>query len=131
MPISKRTLIFTLAMAADPCIPSCISAVAASGREPPSIRVSVRDLDLTTDSGAAAAYLRIRNGARTVCGALDVSPFTEERDLRNQCVDEAIVRAVTKLGSANVTEYCLARTHRARAHLSTTAQIPNPTDRGH
>jgi UrcA family protein len=128
--ISRRAMVLAMIVMADSCVPSCIRAVAASGREPPSIRVSVRDLDLTTDRGAAAAYSRIRNAARTVCGAVGVSPFAEERALRDQCVDEAIATAVTKLGSANVAEYYLAKTHSARAHLAVTAQIPTPTNRG-
>jgi len=123
MLISARSVILAIVVV----VGSCLAAWAVSGHEPPSVTVSLRDLDLTTHVGVAAAYSRIRNAARSVCGPVDIF-LAEERAARDQCVDEAILRAVTGLGSANLTDYYLAKTHRAR--LGTTAQISKLTDRG-
>ena len=131
MQISKRTALQVLpvavAMMAYSCIDSRNAAYAAVGREPPSVRVSVKDLNLTTHAGAAAAYLRIRNAARSVCGPVDIA-LPEEKAARDRCVDEAIGRAVAKLGSAKLTEYYLAKTH--HPHSITTAEISKAADRG-
>lgn len=129
--ISERTVLHVLplamAMTVNSCIDSRNAASAAPGREPSSVRVSVKDLDLTTHVGAAAVYLRIRNAARSVCGSVDIA-LPEEKAAWDRCVDEAIARAVAKLGSANLTDYYLGKSH--RAHLSATAQISKPTNRG-
>jgi UrcA family protein len=129
MQISKRTALQVLpvavAMMADSGIDSRNSAYAAVGREPPSVRVSVKDLNLTTPAGAAAVYVRIRNAARSVCGAVDIA-LPEEKAAWDRCVDEAIGSAVAKLGSAKLTEHYLARTH--RPHLITTAKISKAAD---
>jgi len=124
MPMSIRTALQALPFAAAMIVVSCIdplaAAYAASGRAPPSVTVSVKDLDLKTQVGAITAYVRIRNAARSVCGFVDVV-FPEERVAWGRCVDEAIGSAVAKLGEAKLTDCYLAKTH--RSHLNTTAQI--------
>lgn len=95
------------------------------GREPRSVKVLVRDLDLRTPQGVAALYLRLRNAARSVCGYTD-SRLLEEKVARNTCVDAAIGNAVDQVGSANLTNYYLAKNH--RAHALTTAQAFKPVD---
>ena len=124
MHISKRTALQVLpvavAMMADSCIDSRNAAYAAPGREPPSVTVSVKDLNLTTHAGAVTAYARIRNAARSVCGSVDIA-LPQEKAAWDKCVDEAIGGAVAKLGRAMLTDYYLAKTH--RPHLITTAGI--------
>jgi UrcA family protein len=130
MQMFKRTALQVLpvavAMMADSCIDSRNAAYAAVGREPSSVRVSVKDLDLTTHAGVATLYQRIRNAARSACGPVD-SALTEEKAAWDRCVDEAIGSAVAKVGSAKLTEYYLAKTH--RPHLITTAGISKAADR--
>jgi len=130
MHMYKRTALQVLpvavAMMADSCIGPLNAAYAAVGREPTSIRVSVRDLDLATDAGAAAVYRRIRNAARSVCGEVDIA-LVEEKAAWDRCVDEAIDSAVAKLASARLTAYYLARTH--RSHPTTTARISRAAER--
>ena len=121
-----QVLPVAVVMMADSCIDSRNAAYAAVGREPPSVRVSVRDLDLTTHAGAATLYQRIRNAARSVCGPVD-GALPGEKAAWDRCVDEAIGSAVAKLGSAKLTEYYLARTH--RPHSITTAEISKAADR--
>jgi UrcA family protein len=130
MQMSKRTALQVLpvavAMMAESGIDSRNTAYAAIGREPTSVSVSVRDLDLTTNAGAAALYQRIRNAARSACGSVDIA-LPEEKAAWDRCVDAAIGSAVAKLGSAKLTEYYLAKTH--RPHLITTAEISKGADR--
>jgi UrcA family protein len=132
MQMSKRTALQVLpvavAMMADTCIDSRNVAYAAVGHEPPSVRVSFKDLNLTTPAGAAALYQRIRNAARSVCGSVDIA-LPEEKAAWDRCVDEAIGSAVAKVGSAKLTEYYLAKTH--RPHSITTAEISKAADRAH
>lgn len=124
MHMSKRAALQVLpvavAMMADSCIDPQFSAYAAPGREPSSVRVSVRDLDLRSHAGAVTAYSRIRNAARSVCGPVDIA-LPEEKAAWDRCVDKAIGSAVAKLGDAELTDYYLAKTH--RAHLTATAEI--------
>ena len=130
MRMSKLTALQVLpvavAMMADSGIDSRSAAYAAIGQEPSAVRVAVKDLDLTTQGGATTLYQRIRNAARSACGPVD-SALTEEKAAWDRCVDEAIGSAVAKVGSAKLTEYYLAKTH--RPHLITTAGISKAADR--
>jgi len=130
MQMSKRTALRVLpvavAMMADSGIDSRNAAYAAVGRETASVRVSVKDLNLTTHAGAVTLYWRIRNAARSVCGPVDIA-LPEEKAAWDRCVDEAIGSVVAKLGSAKLTEYYLAKTH--RPHSITTAEISRAADR--
>jgi UrcA family protein len=123
MHMSKRAALQVLpvvaAMMAGSWIDPQFAAWAAPGREP-SVRVSVKDLDLTSHAGAVTAYWRIRNAARSVCGPVDTA-LAEEKAAWDRCVDQAIGSAVAKLGNAELTDYYLAKTH--RAHLIRTAEI--------
>jgi UrcA family protein len=114
-----------MAMMADSCIDSRNAAYAAPGREY-SVRVSVKDLDLATPAGAVTAYARIRNAARSVCGAIDIA-LPEEKAAWDKCVDGAIGRAVAAVGGARLTDYYRAKTH--RPHSITTAQISQAAER--
>ena len=130
MHMSKRTALQVLpvavAMMADSCIDPWNAAYAGPGREPLSVRVSLKDLDLTSHVGTVTAYLRIRNAARSVCGPLDIA-FPEEKAAWGRCVDNALGSAVAELGQAELTAYYLAKTH--RAHLITTAEISEAAER--
>jgi len=122
MLIFKRAVVLAI-VAAD----SCIAAYAAPAVPLPSVRVSVKDLNLTTHAGAAMAYVRIRNAARSVCGVVDLA-LTEERFARDKCVDAAILRAVAELASPTLTEYYWAKTR--GVHRETMAQISKRTELG-
>jgi UrcA family protein len=116
-----------VALLATPCIGSRNAVYAADGRETASVRVSVKDLDIATQAGAAALYLRIRNAAQSACGSVDTA-LPEEKAEWDRCVDEAISRAVAKVGSARLTDYYLGRaTHPPR--VITTADISKSADR--
>ena len=124
MPTLKRTALQVLpvavAMMVDSCVDPRAAAYAAPGGEAASVRVSVKDLNLTTHAGAVTAYLRIRNAARSVCGPVDIA-FPQEKAAWERCVDEAIGSAVAQLGNAKLTSYYLAKSR--RPHLIATAEI--------
>jgi UrcA family protein len=124
MRVSTRTALqllpFAAAIMADSCIDPLAAAHAAPDGAPPSVTVSVKDLDLRSQIGAVSAYVRIRNAARSVCGFVDVV-FPEERAAWDRCVDEAIGTVVARLGEAKLTECYLAKTHRSQ--LRTTGEI--------
>ena len=113
MHMSARTALLaplvTMATMADSCIDSRNAVYAADGREPPSVRVSLKDLDGTTYAGAVTLYWRIRNAARSACGTVDTA-LPEEKAGWDRCVEDAIGRAVAQVGSARLTEYYLAKT---------------------
>ena len=124
MGTSKHTGLHVLSVAvalmADSCIDPHAAVYAAPGREPRSVTVSVKDLNLRTHAGAVTAYLRIRNAAQSVCGAVDTA-LPEEKAAWDRCVAEAIGSAVATLENARLTDYYLGKTR--RPHLIRTAEI--------
>jgi UrcA family protein len=114
MVASKRAVLQLLpvvtAMTAGACADYRDVTRAAPGREPASVRVEVRDLDLTTHVGAVTLYRRIHSAARSVCGDFDIV-FVEKRAEADRCVDKAMGSAVAKIGNARLTEYYLTKTH--------------------
>jgi UrcA family protein len=87
---------------------------------PTSLRVQVSAPDLSSPQRVAALYWRIRNAARSVCGFAD-SHFREEQAAWNECVQEAIGRAVAGVDNATLTDYYLARSRHGRTIPATGA----------
>ena len=125
--VSNRAVLQILPVAIAVIAGACVDyrnvAYAAPGREPASVRVPVKDLDLTTHLGVVTLYRRIRDAARSVCGDADIV-FPEKRAESDRCVDEAIGNAVAMVGNANLTEYYVTKAHRAQ--LITPAQKSRP-----
>lgn len=124
---SKRTVlrVLTVVMAviAGGGLARGSAACAATGRTPPSVRVAVRDLDLTTHVGIVKLYRRIHAAARSVCGDADIV-YLEQRGESDRCVAKAIGIAVAEVGNANLTDYYLTKSRRAQ--LFTTARNSRP-----
>lgn len=81
------------------------AAIPAHASDTQQISTTVRlgDLDLTSSDGAQAAMSRIHRAAREICGPdPDVREF-DSRRLYNQCVDQAVDRAVASLDMPMVT----------------------------
>lgn len=89
------------ALAAISCTLAAGTASAGgTSRDPPSVKVSYADLNLSTVEGASALYGRLKRAAREVCGVDYVQP--EERlhsSIWKTCYDSAIAAAVTKVNS--------------------------------
>jgi UrcA family protein len=96
---------------------SVATVSAASSLDPPPQRiVKFGDLNLTTDSGVALLYARIRNAAREVCEAgtvWNIDALLESKD----CTERAIERAVEEINDPQLKSY-----HRARSQVSALAQ---------
>jgi UrcA family protein len=104
---------YALLTALTACIAIGAGAAAARAAEPsvtaPAVKVSYRDLNLTTDAGNSALYARLEQAAAKVCVVDDI------RDLaavaaRPACEQQAIARAVRAINSPR-----LAALHSARA----------------
>lgn len=105
--------------------PGNVARATDYGREPLSVKVSVKDLDLRTPEGVAALYVRLHNAARYVCG-YEATAMLAEKVALSRCVDAAIANGVVQVGSASLTDYYLAKNH--RAHALTTAQALKSVD---
>jgi len=84
-----------------------LAAAQTSNRESrsdsiPFAKVSLAGLDLGGQAGASVALRRIHHAAQTVCG---VEPATNQFELHGiymSCVNDAVDRAVAKLGNPTV-----------------------------
>ncbi len=88
-------------LAADPAPVTAHRTAAARAAEPEarSIRITYRDLDVTTPQGIAALYLRVRHAAEDVCGARQAP--TGSRLLAastDACVSSTVRSAIHQIG---------------------------------
>jgi UrcA family protein len=85
-----------------------------------SVRVSLRDLDLTKPEGTATLYRRIEYAARAVCSPYEGRPLAQYAIWR-RCFTETVESAVAKVDNVNLAAYHLDKTQRKRP----TAQATN------
>jgi len=69
-----------------------------------SVTVQFHSGDLDTPQGVAGLYRRIRAAAETVCGRPD-DAFLLDKLLWNQCVEQAVAGAVTRVHSDSLSAY--------------------------
>ena len=69
-----------------------------------SVTVRFRSGDLDTPQGVAGLYRRIRAAAETVCGRPDDAILLDKL-LWNQCVEQAVAGAVSKVHSDSLSAY--------------------------
>jgi|SRR6185312_955427 len=75
------------------------AAFAATTDDQVAVRVSVADLNMTSEAGARAALARIRHAAREICGDSDnIVSLSEQMRLRS-CLSGTIERAVASMNS--------------------------------
>jgi UrcA family protein len=77
---------------------------AAPDAEVPSVTLQYRSTDLDTPHGVAVLYRRIRSAASSVCGVYD-RVLSEEKVRWDQCVGQAVERAVAAVHSDSLTAY--------------------------
>ena len=69
------------------------------GFEPVSVKVKMADLDLANPAGAAVGLRRIHQAAKEICGPdVGFAPIEVQRIYR-ACIDDAVNRAVDRLGN--------------------------------
>jgi UrcA family protein len=90
-------------------------ALAAEQPSPPSITVTLSGGAFDTPQQLALTYGRIRNAARSVCGAVDRA-FPQERAAWDSCVASTIRRAVQDVGNAALSDYYLGKRQTVRGH---------------
>lgn len=122
-----RVLLFATAVVAGAGVdPGNVVWASDTHGAPTSLYVQVSALDFSTPERVAALYRRIRNAARSVCGYAD-RRFREEQAAWDECVEEAVGRAVTGVDNAALTDYYLARAKRGRT--TSTSQAPKVVSR--
>jgi UrcA family protein len=77
-----------------------------------SVTVRFHSGDLDTPQGVAGLYRRIRAAAETVCGQPGSALFLDKRPW-NQCVDQAVAGAVTRVHSESLSAY---QEHQVQEH---------------
>jgi UrcA family protein len=77
---------------------------AAPDAEVPSVTLQYRSTDLDTPRGIALLYRRIRSAASSVCGVYD-RVLLEEKVRWDECVGQAVERAVAAVHSDSLTAY--------------------------
>ena len=78
--------------------------------------VSYADLDLQRHEAVVTLYRRIRSAADLVCYDADRRPIRSELNAR-RCISDATTRAVTQVGSPELTTLHAQHTHKATATL--------------
>jgi UrcA family protein len=76
------------------------------------VSVSYSDLNLATEQGNLALYKRIVSAARQVCPT-NTGPNARLAAEAQQCVDQAVARAVKDVQSAKLAELQATRVRRA------------------
>jgi UrcA family protein len=89
--IGAAVLAATISVAA---ITAATPASAASSGDEVSIRVSVADLNMTSETGAREALTRIRRAANELCGGSEFRGSFAEQTERRSCVADTVKRAV-------------------------------------
>ena len=77
---------------------------AAPDAEAPSVTLQYRSTDLDTPHGVSILYRRIRSAASSVCGVYDRA-LLEEKARWDECVGQAVGRAVAAVHSETLTAY--------------------------
>jgi UrcA family protein len=96
-----------------------IVRAAAPDAKVPSVTLQYHSTDLDTPHGIAILYRRIRSAASSVCGVYD-AVLSEEKMRWDECVDQAVERAVTAVHSDTLTAY-----HGRRFRSFAIAQAPD------
>lgn len=95
---------------------SCGAAAIAADNGPVfHLTVSFSDLDISTRSGAATLYSRIKTAAFRVCEPYDTDDdplFLDYDSLHKACIHNAIARAVNKVGGYELSAIYAARNSR-------------------
>jgi UrcA family protein len=123
MPKSDRTVFRVVAAAFFAVLTvspiECVRA-AANHDEAPSVTLQFRGTDLNTPQGVGRLYRRIREAASSVCGPFDRAL---ENQQWNQCVDEAVARAVASVNSESLSIYHWRRIHRRHPWIEAPASL--------
>jgi len=85
------------------------AALAGSERDERSQVVRFDDLNLASEAGVRALYLRIRNAAGDVCGPSQLAGSHVVSEAWKDCVSSAVRTAILKVNRPTLTAYYAAR----------------------
>lgn len=92
-------------------------AAHADAVDAPARTVHYSDLNLSTQSGVATLYNRIRNAAQLVCGNVDPRRLDEAASAK-ACIDKAVFSSVTAVNNPKLTSEYNARVSGAQKQIS-------------
>ena len=75
----------------------------AADNDVPTVTVQYSDLNLSSTQGARSMLQRIRHAANSVCGPQTGHAIDKSARLHDQCVSQAVSRAISKLNAPMVT----------------------------
>jgi UrcA family protein len=110
--LSAVVALATLGIAVSP-------AIAAAPTAAPARTVRFGDLNLSSNAGLAALHRRLEEAAADVCGPAEVPGSRRISPAYQDCVSDAVHRAVLQINRPEVTAYHVARIVR---HLLTAAR---------
>ena len=79
------------------------------------VKVSYADLDLSEAAGAQTLYARIKSAAREACGPEPAILDLRDAAAYNACYDQAVAKAVNRVGSEQLNALHAARSGKSRA----------------
>jgi UrcA family protein len=91
-----------------------VTASTTDTLEPRTRRVSLAGLDLAHPAGVAVAYRRIRLASEAVCQNLSPRDLSQ-RKLWQECISQAIARAVADVNAPALTAYSSDKTRDRKA----------------
>lgn len=117
--MTSKTLLTTLAALTS--LGLAASALAASpDPDTVSVKVSIGDLNLASQVGAAVALQRIHNAATSICGPAPYGPDLQRTGDYQACMDAVVDHAVSTLGAPLVT--ALRANHGQRPTVQTASR---------
>jgi len=110
----KTTTLITSAIFLSASILSVANAAAPA--DVPTTVVKFGELDVNSTAGKQELYLRLKQGARTVCRALDPSDSVAKNLLAREykaCIEQAVSGAVAKINRPDFSDYVASRMPKA------------------
>ena len=96
-----------------------LGAHAGEARHPNEVRTSVKvsyaDLDISAAAGARTLYARIKSAAREACGPEPVVLDLRDSAGYNACYEQAVAKAVNRVGSDQLHALHAAQSGKSRA----------------
>ncbi|HEY2463966.1 MAG TPA: UrcA family protein [Steroidobacteraceae bacterium] len=103
---------------------SSIAAVsfASDSTDPLQVKVKYADLNVSSTSGAATLYSRIRNAARIVCRPFESAELASKKHLA-ACVDKAMNNAIAEINQPALFTVAKAKAGTSKPMLLASGQV--------
>jgi UrcA family protein len=116
-----RRIAFVVLAAAPIAMLASVAPANESADAPAHMTVSYADLNLDSDAGITALYMRLRHAARQVCGDWDTTSLSRGLET-TKCINNAMSQAVAQVNSPMLTSLYEAKTGKREQKEATLAQ---------